>query len=175
MAEGLGNQQVALSARKAAFEARPTFADYRIMESLAGENWEEIKIDLLQILRTHGGWGTEEAKVDIFLHEGLIDDAVAIANELSSYNSTLIHRVMKAAIAHKPDWVIANARRRAESIMNAGKAEHYDNAVAWLKQARAAYIECGRKADWLAYKAELMQTHARKRKLMGLFQQRDMV
>jgi uncharacterized Zn finger protein len=78
---------------------------------------EDIKINLLQILRTHGGWGTEEAKVDIFLHEGLIDDAVAIANELSSYNSTLIHQVMKAAILHKPDWVIANARRRAESII----------------------------------------------------------
>jgi uncharacterized Zn finger protein len=129
---------------------------------------------LLQILRNHAAWGTQTAKVDIFLHEGLIDDAIAIVNELSSYYDEIIHRVMKAAIPHNPDWVIANTRRRAESIMNAGKAEHYYHAVEWLKKARAAYLESGRKADWSNYKAELMQTHTRKRKLMGLFNQRGM-
>lgn len=129
---------------------------------------------MLRIVRTYSGWGTESAKVDIFLHEGLIDDAIAIASELSSNYSELIHRVMNAAIPHNPTWVIANARSRAEKIMDGGKAEYYYYAVEWLKKVRAAYLESGKKADWLNYRENLMQTHARKRKLMGMFQQKDM-
>ncbi len=174
LAEELGDHQAALGARKAAFQARPSFKDYRKIEKLAGENWEGVKTDLLKILYTYGAWGTEEAKVDIFLHEGLIDDAIATVTELSSYYSTIIRRVMDAAIAHNPDWVIANASRRAEPILDAGKAEQYFYAVDWLKKVRAAYWESGRGADWSTYRAQLMQTHARKYKLMGLFKQRDM-
>ncbi|QFS49236.1 SWIM zinc finger family protein [Nostoc sphaeroides] len=170
----LGDSEAALLAIKAAFQVKPSFFDYQKMAELAGENWESVKTDLLRIIRTDSGGGTESAKVDIFLHEGLIDDAIAIASELSSYNSELIHRVMDAAIPHNPNWVIANARRRAEKIMDAGKAEYYYYAVEWLKKARNAYLESGNKADWLSYRQNLMQTHARKRKLMGMFQQRDM-
>ncbi|BBD69773.1 zinc finger SWIM domain-containing protein [Nostoc commune NIES-4072] len=170
----LGDSEAALLAIKAAFQVKPSFFDYQKMAELAGENWESVKTDLLRIIRTVSGGGTESAKVDIFLHEGLIDDAIAIASELSSYNSELIHRVMDAAIPHNPSWVIANARCRAEKIIDAGKAEYYYYAVEWLKKARNAYLESGNKADWLSYRQNLMQTHARKRKLMGMFQQRDM-
>ena len=170
----LGDSEAALLAIKAAFQVKPSFFDYQKMAELAGENWESVKTDLLRIIRTVSGGGTESAKVDIFLDEGLIDDAIAIASELSSYNSDLIYRVMDAAIPHNPSWVIANARRRAEKIMDAGKAEYYYYAVEWLKKARNAYLESGNKADWLSYRQNLMQTHARKRKLMGMFQQRDM-
>ncbi|WP_373525350.1 SWIM zinc finger family protein [Nostoc sp.] len=170
----LGNSEAALLAIKAAFQLKPSFVDYQKMEELAGENWESVKIDLLRIIRTSGGWGTESAKVDIFLHEGLIDDAIAIASELSSYYSELIHRVMNAAIPQNPGWVIANACRRAEKIMDAGKAEYYYYAVEWLKKARTAYLESGKKADWLSYREKLIQAHARKRKLMEMFKQRGM-
>ncbi|MEH1969732.1 SWIM zinc finger family protein [Nostoc sp.] len=174
LAVELGNSEAALLAIKAAFQVKPSFVDYQKMAELAGENWETVKIDLLKIIRTYGGWGTESAKVDIFLHEGLIDDAIAIVSELSSYYSELIHRVMDVAISHNPGWVIANARRRAEKIMDAGKAEDYYYAVEWLKKARNAYLESGKKADWLSYRESLIQTHARKRKLMGMFKQSDM-
>ncbi|MEH2327280.1 MAG: SWIM zinc finger family protein [Nostoc sp.] len=170
----LGNSEAALLAIKAAFQVKPSFVDYQKMAELAGENWQSVKTDLLRIIRSESGGGTESAKVDIFLHEGLIDDAIAIASELSSDNSELIHRVMDAAIPYNPSWVIANARRRAEKIMDAGKAEYYYYAVEWLKKVRNAYLESGNKADWLSYRQNLMQTHARKRKLMGMFQQRDM-
>ncbi|WP_375492613.1 SWIM zinc finger domain-containing protein [uncultured Nostoc sp.] len=174
LASELGNSETALLAIKAAFQVKPSFLDYQKMAELAGENWESVKTDLLRIVRTYSGWGTESAKLDIFLHEGLIDDAIAIASELSSYHSELIYRVMDAAIPHNPSWVIANARHRAEKIMDAGKAEYYYYAVEWLKKARNAYLESGKKADWLSYRENLMQTHARKRKLMGMFQQRGM-
>ncbi|WP_375472671.1 SWIM zinc finger domain-containing protein [uncultured Nostoc sp.] len=170
----LGNSEAALLAIKAAFQVKPSFVDYQRMAELAGKNWESVKTDLLRIVRTYNGWGTESAKVDIFLHEGLIDDAIAIASELSSDRSELIHRVMDAAIPHNPGWVIANARRRAEKIMDAGKAEYYYYAVEWLKKARNAYLESGKKAEWLSYRENLMQTHARKRKLMGMFKESGM-
>ncbi|MFN6526276.1 SWIM zinc finger domain-containing protein [Nostoc sp. ChiSLP03a] len=170
----LGNSKAALLAIKAAFQVKPSLVDYQKMAELAGENWGSVKTDLLRIIRTCNGWGTESTKVDIFLHEGLIDDAIAIANELSSDRSELIHRVMDAAIFHNPGWVIANARRRAEKIMDAGKAEYYYYAVEWLKKARNAYLKSGKKADWLSYRENLMQTHARKRKLMGMFKESGM-
>ncbi|MEH2084934.1 MAG: SWIM zinc finger family protein [Nostoc sp.] len=170
----LGNSEAALLAIKTAFQVKPSFVDYQRMAELAEKNWESVKTDLLRIVRTSSGWGTESAKIDIFLHEGLIDDAIAIASELSSDRSELIHRVMDVAIPHNPDWVIANARRRAEKIMDAGKAEYYYYAVEWLKKARNAYLESGKKADWLSYRENLMQTHARKRKLMGMFKESDM-
>lgn len=169
-----GNSEAALLAIKAAFHVKPCFVDYQKMEELAGENWESLKTDLLIIVRTYGSWGTESAKVDIFLYEELIDDAIAIVSELSSYYSELIHRVMDAAISHNPGWVITNARRRAEKIMDAGKAEYYYYAVEWLKKARNAYLESGKKADWLSYRENLIQTHTRKHKLMGMFKQRGM-
>ncbi|QSJ16358.1 SWIM zinc finger domain-containing protein [Nostoc sp. UHCC 0702] len=170
----LNNNQAALSAIKAAFQVSPTLFDYQRMAELAGENWESLKTDLLQIIYSFGDWETASAKVDIFLHEGLIEDAIAIVSELSSDDSELIHRVMNAGIPHKPDWVIVNARRRAEKIMDEGKAEYYDYAVEWLKKARAAYLASGRQADWSSYRAELVQTHARKRKLMEMFKQQGM-
>lgn len=170
----LGDNQAALLAIRVAFQARPSFEDYQKIEELTGENWASVKIDLLQILRTYAGWGTEEAMVQIFLYEGLIDDAIATVTELSSYYSTIIRQVMDDAISYNPDWVIINACRRAESIMDASKAEQYCHAVEWLKKARVAYLESGREAEWSNYRAKLTNTHARKHKLMGLFKQRDM-
>ncbi|MBD2199322.1 MULTISPECIES: SWIM zinc finger family protein [Calothrix] len=170
----LNNQPVALSAMIAAFQIQPSLVSYEKIAELAGEEWAVVKPDLLQILRTSGGWGTEAAKVDIFLQEGLIEDAIAIVNEMSSYHADLIYRVMDVAIAQKPDWVIANARHRAELIMEAGKAEYYNTAVQWLKKVRTAYLEAGRKADWDSYKAKLIQEHGRKRKLMGLIKEQGL-
>ncbi|MDZ8054006.1 MAG: SWIM zinc finger family protein [Aulosira sp. ZfuVER01] len=174
LAQKLGNQEAALSALMAAFQVHASFVDYQKIAELAGESWANIQPNLVQIARTSGGWGNESAKVDIFLHEGLIDDAIKIVHELNYYHDDLVQQVMDAAISHNPSWVIANASRRAESIMNAAKAESYDLAVQWLKNARAAYLESGRKADWDSYKAKLMQEHGRKRKLMGLFKEKGM-
>jgi uncharacterized Zn finger protein len=174
LAEGLGDTQAALKARILAFQAQPSFGDYRLVEVLAGDAWAAVKEDLLKVLRTYRNWGAETAKVDIFLYEGLIEDAIAIVNDLSSYQSDLIQRVMDAAVPNHPNWVIENARRRAESIMDAGKAEHYYHATQWLKKARAAYLHAGRKAEWSTYRTQLMKTHARKYKLMGMLQQPDL-
>jgi len=174
LAEAVGNPEISLLALKEAFQVKPCFVDYQKMAELAGESWENVKTDLLRIIQSCKTWGIESAKVDVFLYEGLIEDAIATVSELSSYHSALIHRVMEAAISHKPDWVITNARRRAEKIMDEGKAEYYSEAVEWLKKVRAAYIQSGRQADWSKYREKLIEIHARKRKLMGMFKERGM-
>ncbi|ELS05624.1 hypothetical protein Xen7305DRAFT_00053720 [Xenococcus sp. PCC 7305] len=75
---------------------------------------------------------------------------------------------MDAAIAVNPDWVIGNSCRRAESIMDAGKAKYYDEAISWLEKARNAYIASERQREWSDYRTKLITVHSRKRKLIGL-------
>ncbi|HSF75359.1 MAG TPA: SWIM zinc finger family protein [Microcoleus sp.] len=174
LAVELGENEVALNSRMRVFEIKPSFADYLLVKEFAGDSWSTVKANLLATLRSDRSWGVYEAQVDIFLYEGLIEDAIAVADGLSGYESALVHRVMGAAIAHRPDWVIANACRLAESIMDRGKSEDYDRAIKWLEKARAAYLQMGQNLQWCAYRSQLMQVHNRKRKLMGMLKSPDL-
>ncbi|ASC74119.1 hypothetical protein XM38_050940 [Halomicronema hongdechloris C2206] len=75
---------------------------------------------------------------------------------------------MAAALPTHPDWALENARRRAESIMDVGKAKYYHHAVDWLKRVKAAYEALNQPTEWSSYYHQLRITHGRKRKLMGL-------
>jgi uncharacterized Zn finger protein len=169
LAQGLGDLSTALSARITAFKLRPSMRGYQQVKTLAGDTWQTVQPKLLKHLRTMDNWSHAEAKVQIFLHEGSIDDAIATVND-GYGRGNLIQLVMDAAIAHRPEWVIAKAIRPAEDIMNRGKAESYQEAVNWLTRAREAYIRSGRQAEWQVYLAQLIATHGRKRKLMGLIE-----
>lgn len=174
MAEELDQPDIALAAKIKGFQAQPTFTDYHKIEKMAGEDWPVLKEDLLDFLRLDSNdWfsSVKEAKVNIFLQEGLVEDAITIVTEMSSYQSTLIHQVMDAAIVENPEWVIANAKPRAEKIMDAKKAEYYDQAAQWLQKARNAYYQAGKQAEWSAYHSELMRVHSRKPKLMGFLKE----
>jgi uncharacterized Zn finger protein len=169
LAQGLGDISTALTARINAFKLRPSMRGYQQTKTLAGDTWQTLQPDLLQHLRTMDSWSHAEAKVHIFLSEGFVDDAIATVSD-NYTRGNLMQLVMDAAISHQPEWVIAKAIRPAEDIMNRGKAESYQEAVNWLTRARAAYIQSGRQAEWQAYCAQLVVTHGRKRKLMGLIQ-----
>ncbi|AFY82767.1 SWIM zinc finger family protein [Oscillatoria acuminata] len=170
LATGLGKTEVELEARQSAFCAQPTSPDYFRIKELTGENWSKIQPDLLKALRQHTSWGTIEVKVDIFLSEGLIDEAIACVTDLSDYHSALLHRVMEAAIPKRPDWVIENAQPRAESILDRKKSESYNHAINWLKKVRAAYIQKEQLEEWRTYRQELLKTHARKHKFRGMLE-----
>ncbi len=71
-----------------------------------------------------------EDRVDIFLHERLVDDAIAAVKRSTDYG--LIERVMDTVVEQRPDWVIRTARRQADRIIDAGKAKYYHHAVNWL-------------------------------------------
>jgi uncharacterized Zn finger protein len=167
LADGMGETERALEAATVAFRASPSMSVYLRVQGLAGERWTELREELLAHLRRASSVYSEAA-VDIFLHEGLLDDAIAAVEHGVGYG--LIERVMDAVIEHRPDWVIKAARRQAERIIDPGKAQHYHHAVNWLDKARAAYRVAGREAEWQAYLGEIRTRHGRKYKLMGMLE-----
>jgi uncharacterized Zn finger protein len=167
LAQGLGDTATALTARINAFKLRPSMRGYQQTQTIAGDAWQTLHSDLLQHLRTTDNWSYAEAKVQIFLSEGCVDDAISTVTD--SYASmNLVQVVMDAAMTYKPEWVITTAIRPAEDIMNRGKAESYQEAVNWLVKARTAYLQSGRQNEWQEYRRQLVATHGKKRKLMGL-------
>lgn len=167
LAQGLGDNSIALTARISAFKLRPSMRGYQQSKILADDTWEALKLDLLQHLRTMDAWSHAEAKVQIFLAEGSIDDAISTVNDGYTHRH-LVQLVMDAATSYKPEWVIAKAIPPAEDIINRGKAESYQDAVNWLAKARTAYLQSGRQHEWQEYRKQLVDTHGRKHKLMGL-------
>ena len=106
--------------------------------------------------------------MDIFLYEGLIDDAIAALGNCDSY--VLVEEVVDAASSSHHDWVISACRQQAESIMNAAKSNAYHHAVRWLRKARAAYLATGREDEWQQYLADLLDRHRRKYRLISLLE-----
>jgi uncharacterized Zn finger protein len=166
LATGLGETQRGLDAGLIAFREAPSQAGYRKIQELAGEGWLARQAELLDFLRRASSYFAQDARVEIFLHEGLLDDAIAVVRDYAGYG--LLERVMDAAIEKRPDWVIEAACKQAERIVDAGKANQYEYAVGWLKRARAAYRAAGREAEWRAYLAGIRARPGRKYKLMGL-------
>ncbi len=166
LADGMGKHERALDAAAVAFRESPSMAAYLRVQELAGERWSELREELLAHLRQVSFCFL--AQVDVFLHEGLLDDAIHAVEKGASYD--LIERVMDAVVEHRPEWVIQAARQQAERIMDAGKAKYYHHAVGWLEKARAAYRAAGREADWQVYLGEIRTRHGRKYKLMGMLE-----
>ena len=166
LALGMGKHELALRAAVTAFRSAPSLDMYLRVQELAGERWPEFREELLAHLRQVSSWFYTQAQVDVFLHEGFLDDAIAAVKEKGSYD--LIERVMDAVMDHRPDWVIREACKQAERIVDAGKAKYYHHAVGWLEKARDAYRAADREAEWRAYLGEIRERHGRKYKLMGM-------
>jgi uncharacterized Zn finger protein len=163
-----GDADRALSAAYVAVQASGNLDDYCAAAALAGARWPEVKARVLSALR-QGSLASRIHTIDILLHEGLIDDAIAIADAVP-YHYHLIEQVAAAAIAERPEWVIRACRAQAESIMDGGKAQHYDTAARWLAKVRDASVAAGRDEERVEYFASLLDRHRRKYKLVPLLQ-----
>src|SRR5205823_2552301 len=75
-AVSLGQPGRALPAARIAMEEAPSLADYQALPAVAGEAWPRLRLEVLDRLRALK-LSTREPAIDIFLHEGLIDDAIA--------------------------------------------------------------------------------------------------
>ncbi len=171
LAMDLGDRETAITAQIGAFKDEPSVQGYEQIQAIAPQAWGHHRAELLDYLRQTDQWNAQGAKVNIFLHEGLLEDAIAVVSERFFYKDHLTLQVMDAVMATHSDWVVATACSKAEGIMNAGKAKHYAQAVTWLKRAKAAYAASDRAAAWQAYYQHLKTTHGRKYKLMDLMQQ----
>ncbi len=166
-ASAAGETSMALRAGSQAVLNRQNLSDYLRLQSLAGGEWSALREELLSKLRQKpSGFGGNA--ITIFLHEKLVDDAIA-ALSLYTHDGEVM-AVMEAAKESRPDWVIPAARKKAESIMNAGKADRYSDAVTWLGFAKAAFLAQSRRDEWTEYLAKIREQHGRKWKLMGLLE-----
>jgi uncharacterized Zn finger protein len=163
LALGMGETGRALDAALIAFRGAPDLVAYQRVEELARERWPELRTELLAHLRRDRSY-FPQGPVDIFLHEGLVDDAMRAVEGSASY--ALLEQVVEAAIPSHAEWAIRISCQQAESIMNQGKAQHYHHAGRWLEKARAAYLAAGRQTDWQTYLDEIMARHRRKYSLM---------
>lgn len=104
----------------------------------------------------------------MFLHEHLIDDAIARVH--GSFDVALVAEVADAATRTHPNWVIQTGRQYAEEIMDQGRSTHYQNAVEWLARVQNAYHVIGQATDWQAYLDGLIARHERKYKLRPMLE-----
>lgn len=148
-----------------ALAGSPDLDSYRKARNLAADSWPAVRAELLQHLRTarmHDCRGS----VDIFLFEGLIDDALDSVKH--SHDDDLIGRVVDAAIHSRPVRVIPICRQQAEEIMGQGRAIAYDDAVRWLRRMRDAHRVIGADNEWTSYLQGVLEQHRKKYKLVPM-------
>jgi len=166
-AEAMDRMELALTAAERAFQEEISLANYQRVAELAADQWSEKRLALLDYARKKLS-SLQQGRVEVFLSEGLLDDAIAALDTYASH--ALIEQVVDAALQAQSqlDWVIQVSRRQAESIMDRGKSEYYTEAASWLAKARTAYQGMARIGEWQAYLSELLSTHGRKYKLVPL-------
>jgi uncharacterized Zn finger protein len=165
LALGMGETGRALEAALIAFRGAPELAAYQRVQELAGERWPELRTELLAHL-CRGRSSVPQGPVEIFLHEGLVEEAMRVVERHAS--DALLEQVVNAAIPRHAYWVLRISRQQAEAILNQGKAPHYQHAARWLEKARAAYRSAGRETEWQTYLGELTTRHRRKHRLMPM-------
>lgn len=163
----MGEKTRALPAAEVAFRDEISLENYQQVAEIAGEQWPERRTELLNYAR-HTKSSYPKGQIDVFLHEGLIDDAIAALETYASH--TLVEQVVDAALQAQSqlEWVIQACRKQAEYIMDRGKAELHHSAANWLAKARQAYYMQEREAEWQTYLDELLGQHGRKYKLVPM-------
>ncbi|MBE7469285.1 MAG: SWIM zinc finger domain-containing protein [Anaerolineae bacterium] len=151
--------ELALQAAKAAFGRSPSLAEYLAAEAVASSAWPAVKEELLKQL---AATNYAPNKIEIYLHEGMIDEAVKAVDKSSYLGYDALERVVDAATESHPDWVIRQCRKQAEEIMDGGKSQHYHHAIHWLEKARQAYLAAGQTQEWRSYLEGLITKHTRK-------------
>lgn len=169
---GLENSELALEVALEALQIVPSLEEYLRLEKLAGDQWPKVRTQALNALRARSyGW-TEPGLVDILLHEGLVEDAIAKIGDRPDAGT--LARVVEKAIPVRPGWAIRQSLSQAMRIIEPGQSRSYPQAVEWLRRARDAHHAAGRDAEWQKFVNELKTSpHGRKHKLMGLLEQLD--
>ena len=154
-----GKLELALQAARVAFAESLMLADYQAIQPLVGDNWLVIKQELLEQLKIKQ-YAYE--RIDIYLYENMIDEAVKIVDEQLYAGYGTVEKVVDAALTTHPDWVIRQCRLQAEPIMDSGKSNAYHHALRWLAKAGHAFQAAGRQQEWQSYLQSLLDKHHRK-------------
>ena len=156
--ESQGRPEAALQAYLVSFAEAPSLETYKSLQRLSGERWMQLRPSQMEILLQTG---RAEAIAAVHLYEQEWDAAIAVA-EKNGYDYSLREKVADTVIAHRPDWVIRISIQEAEKLIEPTQSKYYPHAVRWLAKAKQAYLQSGRKAEWLAFFAQLRTTYARR-------------
>lgn len=167
LATTAGRPDLALAAGLLALRETPSLAAYMRAEEIDGDQWSAHREEVLERLRRTASY-YPQAQVDIFLHEGLVDDAIAAVSNGATH--TIVEQVVDAVRDTRPEWAIATCRSQAESIMDAGKADYYHAAALWLAKARDISRTMDREDEWRPYLEGLITRHQRKYKLRPMLE-----
>lgn len=158
-------------ARLAAWQAvlqQARIEDYDALRRLYGGAWELVRERFLTQLRAAcQAWPTQ--LIDILLVEGLLDEAMALADR-HHQDTEAVQRVVSALQSREPAWCLQACRRQAEAIMQAGESRLYAEAVDWLKQMRQASVALDCEPAWQQELEALIAQHQRKYALRPLLE-----
>jgi len=169
-ASSLGEHDVALEAAVAAFNASPTLAAYQAAEELAGDDWSNVREELLASLADRDTTQRVAPRhVDIFLYADRYDEAIAIADRFSDYK--VVEPVAEAVWADHPQWTIDACKEQAEPIIEEGQSQRYRHAVDWLEIAGKAAEAAGEFDEWRTYVEGLRDEHYQKYKLRPMLEE----
>ncbi len=161
----MGKKELALTSAERAFYEELSLQNYLQVAQIAEEQWPERRAILLDYLR-HTKSLYKDGQVEVFLHEGLIDDAIAVLESSTDYK--LIERVVAAALTSRPDWAIQACQRQAEYIINKGQTKYYGRAINWLEKAHTTYQALDREEEWQTYLNGILSIHWRKSTLVPM-------
>jgi len=163
-AASAGEDDLALEAAITAFETSPSVSAFEAVEELAADDWETIKTDLLEYLRTEQPGGrTAVRAAEVFIREGEYDDAITLAKRSS--RTSVIEPVVEAVIEERPDWVVKTCKAQTEPIVEQGKHDSYETAVRWLRRAGEAAQAADELEEWREYVETMRDKHYQKYKL----------
>ncbi|MGC9502480.1 hypothetical protein [Baaleninema sp.] len=174
LSEDLDRGDVGFSSKIEGFKAEPSYRQYLQIKDESGEDWENQKIELLASFKGMNRWQSLSDRIQIYLYEQMFDKAIDLVKECSYEQRDLIQQVMDAVLEHRTNWVLEDARSRAEEILNVKQAKAYHYAVDWLKYVKRAYEQLDNWQGWQSYRDGLIQEHNRKYKFMGLFNEADL-
>ena len=67
-----------------------------------------------------------------------------------------------SVVNYRSDWVIQGAIREAEKLIEPTQSKYNPQAARWLGKAKQAYLQSGRKAEWLACFTRFKSSYARR-------------
>src|SRR5205085_6829724 len=113
----MGEKTRALLAAEVAFRDEINLENYQRVAEIAEDRWSERRTELLDYARRMKS-SYPKGHIDVFLHEGLIEDAITALDPYASH--TLVEQVVDAALEGQShlEWVIQACRKQAKYIMD---------------------------------------------------------
>ncbi len=156
----------ALEAGVALVQETVLFDNYVWVEAQAGDQWDALRVQILEAVRNVPYPKEELAK--ILLYERLYEEAIELAN--TSRAPELVASVVDGVRETHSDWAIAACRYQFNQIADPGRSKYYPAAADWVRRIRGILGATDRMAEWGPLVGELITTHVRKRSLRPLLE-----